>query len=411
MICIEIQDETTFPLADGAPSRMARLRELVAAGAVSRWMKPLPAEVTERLGNERSFIERLFSNPRLDFASYFLIVRDCVEAVRRTGAFAGPWRGAASGSAVAYALGITDVDPVRNGLFFERFVGQNRTALPPVWIDFDIEGCETASRYIAANYHECGLETPNRIIFEPCALRTLSVLRECLKRIKERTGDSIDIGCIPEDDKKTLSVFIKCDTSDIFQFKSNDVMKWLHDVRPSCYTDVMAIGTLFYNPKLAMQFPAIARRKNGEEAVGYDHPLMESVLSETYGMVVYQEQIMALAKKLADFSRDESDALRYAMGRKMFDDSMRLKIKFISGCIANPAFRIGEWRNETAAKSLCEKIWSDWWSVASYAFNKSHAVAYTRLAWQQAYLKAHYPREHADAVSFWYNVDVDNNRG
>ena len=123
MICVEIPDETAFPLADGAPSRMARLRELVADGAVSRWMKPLPSEVTERLENELSFIERLSSNPRLDFASYFLIVRDCVEAVRRTGAFAGPWRGAASGSAVAYALGITDVDPVRNGLFFERFVG------------------------------------------------------------------------------------------------------------------------------------------------------------------------------------------------------------------------------------------------------------------------------------------------
>ncbi len=396
MISIEIPDETTLPLADGAPSRMARLRELVAAGAELHWGESVPVEASKHLENELSLIERLSSDPRLDFASYFLIVRDCVETVRRTGSFAGLWRGAASGSAVAYALGITDVDPIRHGLFFERFVGQNRIALPPVWIDFDNEGCEAASRHIAAHCSECGLKTSNRIIFELCTLKALSVLRECLRRIKERTGDSVDLGSITEDDKETMSVFAKCDTSDIFQFKSKEIMKWIREVKPSCFTDIMAIGALFYNPKLAMQFPAIARRKSGEEAIMYDHPLMESVLSETYGVVVYQEQIMALAQKLAGLSSNESDAIRYAMGKKMFDDSMRLKIKFISGCIANPAFRIDEWRDETAAKSLCERIWEDWWAVASYAFNKSHAVAYTRLAWQQAYLKAHYPKEYAE---------------
>ena len=115
-------------------------------------------------------------------------------------------------------------------------------------------------------------------------------------------------------------------------------------------------------------------------------------------------QIMSLAQRLAGFTRGESDALRYAMGKKMFDDTEQMKAKFITGCLANPAFRVGEWRGESAAKSLFGKIWADWWSVSSIAFNKSHAVAYTQLAWQSAYLKAHHPREYAEAFDFCYNV-------
>ena len=184
MTCVRIPDENEIALATGFPSRIACLRHLVAIGAEACWGKPIPAETAQRLEEELSFIERVSaSDPRLDFASYFLIIRDCVKDVRGRGAFAGPWRGAASGSAVAYALGITAVDPVKHGLFFERFLGQSRIALPPVWLDFDAEGHETAVRHIADRYRECGLETPNRIIFELHALKPLSVQRKCLRLV------------------------------------------------------------------------------------------------------------------------------------------------------------------------------------------------------------------------------------
>ena len=411
MTCVRIPDENEIALATGFPSRMARLRHLVAIGAKARWGKPIPAATAQRLEEELSFIERVSaSDPRLDFTSYFLIIRDCVKDVRGRGALAGPWRGAASGSAVAYALGITAVDPVKHGLFFERFLGQSRIALPPVWLDFDVEGHETAVRHISDRYRECGLETPNRIIFEFHALKPLSVQRKCLRLVAERAGIDIDLERIPRSDEATMSVFADADTRDIFQFGSPEAMRWLRQIRPSCLADITAIGTLFYSPGLAMLFSDIVSRKNGEGPVKCGHPLMESVLNETYGAVIYQEQIMSLAQRLAGFTRGESDALRYAMGKKMFDDTEQMKAKFIAGCLANPAFRVGEWRDESAAKSLCGKIWADWWSVASIAFNKSHAVAYTRLAWQSAYLKAHHPREYAEAFDFCYNVAAKQER-
>ena len=411
MTCVRIPDENEIALATGFPSRMARLRHLVAIGAEARWGKPIPAATAQRLEEELSFIERVSaSDPRLDFASYFLIIRDCVKDVGEKGACAGPWRGAASGSAVAYALGITTVDPLKHGLFFERFLGQSRIALPPVWLDFDAEGHETAVRHIADRYRECGLETPSRIIFEFHALKPLSVQRKCLRLVAERSGIDIDLERIPDSDQATMSVFADADTRDIFQFGSPEAMRWLRQIRPSCLADITAIGTLFYSPGLAMLFSDIVSRKNGEGPVECGHPLMESVLNETYGAVIYQEQIMSLAQRLAGFTRGESDALRYAMGKKMFDDTEQLKAKFIAGCLANPAFRVGEWRGESAAKSLCEKIWADWWSVASIAFNKSHAVAYTRLAWQSAYLKAHHPREYEEAFDFCYNVGAKQER-
>lgn len=181
MTCMRIPSETELPLASGFPSRMACLRHLVAIGAEVRWGKPLPAEAAKRIESELSIIERFSApDPRLDFASYFLIIRDCVEAARQTGAIAGPWRGAASGSAVAYALDITAIDTIRHGLFFGRFLGQNRIALPPVWINFDAKGHDIAVQYIADRYQKCGLATPKRIIFEDHPLKSLSVQRKCL---------------------------------------------------------------------------------------------------------------------------------------------------------------------------------------------------------------------------------------
>lgn len=148
-----------------------------------------------------------------------------------------------------------------------------------------------------------------------------------------------------------------------------------------------------YRPGPMACISTFVRRKNGEEPVAYDHPLMEEELHETYGVTIYQEQIMMLSRRLAGFTRGESDELRKAMGKKVMEVMLELKDKFVAGCLANPDFRIGEWRDETAARSLCAKVWKDWESFASYAFNKSHAVAYAWLAYQTAYLKAHYPEE------------------
>jgi len=140
------------------------------------------------------------------------------------------------------------------------------------------------------------------------------------------------------------------------------------------------------------------RRKNGEEPVAYDHPLMEEELRETYGVTIYQEQIMILSRKLAGFTRGESDKLRKALGKKRFDIMEEMKVKFVEGCLANPEFRVGNWKNESEARRLIGKIWNDWRAFSSYAFNKSHAVAYAWLAYQTAYLKAHYPEEFTEAV-------------
>jgi DNA polymerase-3 subunit alpha len=168
--------------------------------------------------------------------------------------------------------------------------------------------------------------------------------------------------------------------------------RWLMALKPKCLDDLVAMNAL-YRPGSMVYVSTFVRRKNGEESVTYDHPLMEEGLRETYGVTIYQEQIMMLSRKLAGFTRGEADQLRKAMGKKVMEIMLTLKDKFVAGCLENPDFRIGEWRDETAARSLCAKIWKDWESFASYAFNKSHAVCYAWLAYQTAYLKAHYPEE------------------
>lgn len=168
--------------------------------------------------------------------------------------------------------------------------------------------------------------------------------------------------------------------------------RWLMALKPKGLDDLVAMNAL-YRPGPMAYISAFVRRKNGEEPVAYDHPLMEAELRETYGVTVYQEQIMMLSRKLAGFTRGEADQLRKAMGKKVMEIMLTLKDKFVVGCLENPDFRIGEWRDETAARSLSAKIWKDWESFASYAFNKSHAVCYAWLAYQSAYLKSYYPEE------------------
>ena len=493
------------------------LASLVCEGMKNRWGEQLPPEVVERIDFELHVIKMM------GFPSYFLIVHDYVEAARRMGVWVGPGRGSAAGSAVAYALGITSVDPIKHRLLFERFLNPDRISMPDIDIDFEDEGCGKVVEYLCDKYgrdhvahivtfgqmaprsaikdvarvlgmpvreanrlachvpnvpkvtfkqslseskelrnayeqgtplekkilriaeklegcvrqpriHACGIvisrkplwerlpvmpvDANSRVVGEPelitqydgqyvepvglvkfdiLGLKTLAIHKGCVDLIKERKGRVVDLDKIPHEEPETMEVFARGDTEHIFQFESAGMKRWLMALKPKCFDDLVAMNAL-YRPGPIAYIPTFVRRKNGEEPVVYDHPLMEEMLRETYGVTVYQEQVMLLSRKLAGFTRGESDKLRKAMGKKRLDIMEEMKVKFVEGCLANQEFRIGKWKDESEARRLIDKIWSDWRAFSSYAFNKSHAVAYAWLAYQSAYLKAHYPEEFAEAV-------------
>ena len=233
-------------------------------------------------------------------------------------------------------------------------------------------------------------------------LKTLTVEKECVNllgpnnpRVPEALRDEdgcLDPDRIPDDDHETYELFGRGETTGLFQFESDGMKKWLIALQPEKLTDLVAMNAL-YRPGPMEYIPQFVRRKQGEEAVTYDHPLMEKYLKDTYGICVYQEQVMLLSRLLGGFTRGMSDKLRKAMGKKQLAVMEELKVKFEEGCLANPAFRIDKWKDEAEAKKLIDKIWEDWRAFASYAFNKSHAVCYAWVAYQTGYLKAHYPAE------------------
>ena len=510
-IC-EAPQVVEFPIPQGDGNEADYLASLVYEGMKNRWGEQTPPEIVERINFELHVIKKM------GFSGYFLIVHDYVEAARRMGVWVGPGRGSAAGSAVAYALGITAVDPIKHRLLFERFLNPDRISMPDIDIDFEDAGRGKVIEYLCDKYgrdhvahivtfgqmaprsaikdvarvlempvreanrlachvpdvpkvtfkqslseskelrnaYEQGTPLEKKILriaeklegcvrqpglhasgivislrplsetlpvmsceenarragepelitqydghyvepvglvrFDILGLKTLAVQKYCVNLIKERKGQVVDLDKIPHDEPETMAVFTRGDTEHVFQFESSGMKRWLKALKPKCLDDLVAMNAL-YRPGPMACISTFVRRKNGEEPVAYDHPLMEEELHETYGVTVYQEQIMMLSRKLAGFTRDESDKLRKAMGRKVMEIMLTLKDKFVAGCLANPDFRIGEWRDETAARSLCAKIWKDWESFASYAFNKSHAVCYAWLAYQTAYLKAHYPEE------------------
>ena len=223
-------------------------------------------------------------------------------------------------------------------------------------------------------------------------LKTLTVEKECVALIRQFHGVDIDTDKIPDDDKATYALFGRGETTGLFQFESEGMKKWLIALQPERLTDLVAMNAL-YRPGPMDYIPTFVNRKQGREPITYDHPLMEMYLKDTYGVTVYQEQVMLLSRRLAGFTRGESDKLRKAMGKKLMDIMNELKAKFIKGCLENKDFRVDKWKDEKAAKELIEKVWSDWEKFASYAFNKSHAVCYAWVAYQTGYLKAHYPAE------------------
>ena len=488
------------------------LKKLAYDGAKKRYGDPLTPELIERINFELHIMKTM------GFPGYFLIVQDFINVAReQLGVSVGPGRGSAAGSAVAYCLGITQIDPVKYDLLFERFLNPDRISLPDIDIDFDDDGRADVLNYVTKKYgaekvahiitygtmaaksaikdvarvqqlalseserltklipdhmpvvngkelkpnlkncyeyvpefapelnsnnpiivdtlkyaqklegnvrntgvHACGViicrdditdwvpvstaddkkngkllvtQFEGRVIEETglikmdfLGLKTLSIIKEAIANIKLTQGIDIDIDTIDIDDPKTYELYCEGRTTGTFQFESAGMQKYLRELQPTTFEDLIAMNAL-YRPGPMEYIPDFIARKHGRSPIEYDIPIMEKYLKDTYGITVYQEQVMLLSRLLADFTRGQSDTLRKAMGKKMIDKMNELKALFIEG---------GQ-KNGHAPKVL-EKIWADWEKFASYAFNKSHATCYSWVAFQTAYLKANYPAEYMAAV-------------
>ncbi|MCX7769204.1 MAG: DNA polymerase III subunit alpha [Flavobacteriales bacterium] len=511
-----------FPLPAGFTDQDSYLEYLTFEGARRRYGEITP-EVEERLRDELSIIRMK------GFAGYFLIVQDFIRAAREKGVMVGPGRGSAAGSCVAYCLGITNIDPIRYGLLFERFLNPERNEMPDIDTDFDDEGRQKVIDYVVEKYGrhqvaqivtfqtlaarnsikdvarvmdlplstsealaklvperpgitlqrlltapfqgEGSLTDPERenlradevaavrrlreyfnnpqtpegrvlhealrlegsirgtgvhaagVIIAPrdltgliplavakdtdllisqfegdwiekagvikmdfLGLRTLTVLKETLRMIRENHGVEIDLDTLPLDDPETFKLFQRGDTVGIFQFEKPHVIRILREMQPTSLEDLIALNAL-NRPGPMKYIPSYIARKHGKEPITYDLPDLEPYLKETYGITVYQEQVMQIAQKLAGFSKAEADKLRKAMGKKKRDELEKLQARFLEGA---------EQRGYPRDKLL--KIWSDWEEFAKYAFNKSHSACYAYIAYYTAYLKAHYLPEFTAAT-------------
>ena len=242
------------------------------------------------------------------------------------------------------------------------------------------------SQLFVTQYDNSVVESAGLLKMDFLGLKTLSLIKDTIKLVKYIHNKDIDIESIPLDDKKTYELFQRGDTVGIFQYESSGMQKYLRDLKPTVFEDLIAMNAL-YRPGPLEYIPSFVRRKNGLEKITYDIPQMEENLKETYGITVYQEQVMQLSQKLADFSKGDADLLRKAMGKKIFSLLQKLKPKFIEGGVKNGY-----------KEDVLEKIWKDWEAFASYAFNKSHSTCYALIAYQTAYLKSHFPAEYMAAV-------------
>ncbi|MEM8765523.1 MAG: DNA polymerase III subunit alpha [Bacteroidota bacterium] len=496
----------------GKRGENAYLRHITYKGAEARYVT-VTDEISERIDFELKTIENS------GYPGYFLIVEDFIREARNMGVSVGPGRGSAAGSVVAYCLGITNIDPLKYDLLFERFLNPDRISMPDIDIDFDDEGRGKVMDYVIDKYgasqvaqiitygtmaakssirdtarvldlplndadriaklipnmgklhkifgmepaelkkkfrsdelekvnellnisegddlegqtvkmarvlegslrntgiHACGvIITPDDITnFVPVAtakdsdlyvtqfdnsvvesagllkmdflgLKTLTLIKDTVKIVKARTGVELVPDDFPLDDEKTYELFQRGDTVGIFQYESPGMQKHMKHLKPTVFDDLIAMNAL-YRPGPMEYIPSFIARKHGEEEITYDLPEMEENLKETYGITVYQEQVMLLSQKLAGFSKGDADVLRKAMGKKIFAVLQKMKPKFLDG---------GEKNGHP--RDVLEKIWKDWEAFASYAFNKSHSTCYAFIAYQTAYLKAHYPAEYMAAV-------------
>lgn len=506
------------------------LSKLAYDGAKRRYGDPLTPELKERMNFE------LYIMKTMGFPGYFLIVQDFINAARdKLGVSVGPGRGSAAGSCVAYCLGITQIDPVKYDLLFERFLNPDRISLPDIDIDFDDDGRADVLRYVIQKYgeekvahiitygtmaaksaikdvarieqlplsesdrltkliprrmptvdgkelkptlencykyvpefkpelnsnndlivetlqyakalegtvrntgvHACGViicrdditdwvpvstavdkssdsaskekiivtQYEGRVIEETglikmdfLGLKTLSIIKEAVANIKRTRGIDIDMEAIPIDDPKTYKLYSEGRTTGTFQFESAGMQKYLRELQPSTFEDLIAMNAL-YRPGPMDYIPDFIARKHGRAPIVYDIPVMEKYLKDTYGVTVYQEQVMLLSRLLANFTRGQSDTLRKAMGKKLIEKMNELKALFLQGGQANGH-----------DPKVLEKIWGDWEKFASYAFNKSHATCYSWVAFQTAYLKANYPAEYMAAVLSRNKSDIEKLSG
>ncbi|MFN0013499.1 MAG: DNA polymerase III subunit alpha [Saprospiraceae bacterium] len=496
------------------------LRHITFEGARERYRTITP-EIEERLNFE------LHTVKTMGFAGYFLIVSDFIKAGRDLGVFIGPGRGSAAGSAVAYCIGITNIDPIKYQLLFERFLNPDRKSMPDIDTDFDDEGRQKVLDYVVQKYgrqqvaqiitygtmaakmsikdvarvldlpldqanalaklvpekpgislkrvltapidgegslrdkeglmaddienakklrehlaavdtlegqvlrealvlegsvrntgiHAAGIiiapkdlteiipvctsketellitqyegntiEDAGVIKMDFLGLKTLTILRDALLLIEQNHGLKIDIDTIPLDDRKTYELYQAGSTNGTFQFESAGMQKYLRELKPDKFDDLIAMNAL-YRPGPLEYIPNFIARKHGRETIQYDLPEMEEYLKDTYGICTYQEQVMLLSQKLAGFSKGDADVLRKAMGKKQIAVLNKMKGQFIEGAT-----------EKGYPKDKLEKIWTDWEAFASYAFNKSHSTCYAFVAYQTAYLKAHYPSEYMASV-------------
>ncbi len=500
----------------GVRGENAYLRHLTYEGAKLRYGEITPA-IQERIDFE------LLTISNSGYPGYFLIVQDFIAEARKMDVSVGPGRGSAAGSVVAYCLKITNIDPIKYDLLFERFLNPDRVSMPDIDIDFDDEGRGRVMDYVIEKYgqkqvaqiitygkmatksairdtarvldlplfeadriaklipgmmpskwnlarfiaedesdvkkalrseefekvqeliniangedlagetiqqakilegslrntgvHACGvIITPSDITnFVPVTtakdsdlyltqfdnsvaesagllkmdflgLKTLTLIKDTVKLVKYRNGIFLDPDTFPIDDAKTYELFQRGETVGIFQYESPGMQKYMKELKPTVFGDLIAMNAL-YRPGPLEYIPSFVRRKNGEEEIKYDLDACEEYLGETYGITVYQEQVMLLSQSLADFTKGEADVLRKAMGKKQKDVLDKMKPKFVEQASA---------KGHDA--TILEKIWKDWEAFASYAFNKSHSTCYAWIAYQTAYLKAHFPAEYMAAV-------------
>jgi DNA polymerase-3 subunit alpha len=495
------------------------LEHLTMEGAKKRYVD-ISIVVEERIKFELHTIRTM------GFAGYFLIVADFINAGKDLGVYVGPGRGSAAGSVVAYCLGITNIDPIKYNLLFERFLNPDRKSLPDIDTDFDDEGRQKVIDYVVEKYgrnqvahiatygtmaakmslkdvarvldlplsesnalaklvperpkitlerifnasltgdgsladrenlssdeleqvkqlrqikssgglpskviesamilegsvrgtgiHAAGIiiaphdltdimpvatskdvsllitqfdgsviENAGVIKMDFLGLKTLSILKEAIRLIEQNHKITIDLDAIPLDDAITFEMYQRGETNATFQFESAGMQKHLRDLKPDQFSDLIAMNALF-RPGPMVYIPNYIARKHGREKIEYDVPEMEEYLSDTYGITVYQEQVMQLSQKLANFTKGDADVLRKAMGKKDKPTIDKMKGKFIDGGLSN-----------SHPPDKLQKIWSDWESFAEYAFNKSHSTCYGLVAYQTGYLKANYPPEYMSAV-------------
>jgi len=491
----------------GKRGENAYLRHITYEGAKFRYQE-LTSDITERINFELETIENS------GYPGYFLIVADFIEQARKMDVSVGPGRGSAAGSVVAYCTKITNVDPIKYDLLFERFLNPERVSLPDIDIDFDDEGRGRVIDWVVHKYgfdqvsqiitygtmaakssirdtarvldlpldeagrianmvpdmislkklfnfddkqlkqkvasdqiasakelislseidglsgdtvrlarklegsvrnigtHACGViitpepllnlipmttskdadllvtqfdnsvvESAGLLKMDFLGLKNLSIIKDCVKIIKELHGIEIDIDTISLEDPKAYEVFQRGDTVGIFQFSSDGMRKYLKMLKPDKFEDLIAMNAL-YRPGPMGYIPEFVDRKHGKSRVEYDLPEMEEYLKDTYGITVYQEQVMLLSQKLGNFTKGEADMLRKGMGKKIKAVVDKMKPKFMKGCEENGL-----------NLEKVEKVWTDWEKFAEYAFNKSHSTCYSLIAYQTAYLKAHYPAE------------------